>query len=343
MVAHAGTLVAAVERAARDLDLPGRSVLVAVSGGIDSVSLFRALRDIAQRNPLKLLIGHVNHSLRGAESEADEAAVRGLAAEAAVPIHTARVDPHRLRAGRSSRARPTLEEAARRLRYDALRCMADAAHAERIATAHTANDQAETVLLRLLRGTGPDGLGGIPERSPDGRVVRPLLRVTREEVVSFARERGLSWREDRSNADLQHARNRLRKRWLPGLQDDFNPRLLRAIADLAEAQRRDSEWIDGLVESAASSRFSEAGRELRIERKDWDSLPEALARRVVRLALRRCGAGRDVSRTHLERALRFLKTARTGTQLELPGGLRLVCEPSEFRLTGSRVWLGGAC
>ena len=175
-------------------------------------------------------------------------------------------------------------------------------------------------------------LGGIPERSRNGRVVRPLLSVTRREIEGFARVRRLSWREDASNARLDYARNRLRHRWLPGLAREFNPQLLRAIANLAEAQRRDSEWIEVEVEREAGARLLEEGAWLVIDAKDWDSLPEALARRLARAALERCGAGRLVTRVHLERATRFLTSGRPGTAIELPGGLRLQRDARGFRL-----------
>ena len=217
--------------------------------------------------------------------------------------------------------------------------------AERIATAHTADDQAETVLLRLLRGTGPVGLGGIAETSPDGQVVRPLLAVSRADVHSYAKRHGLAWREDPSNANHRYARARLRHAWLPGLTRDFNPRLLRAIGDLAEAQRRESEWIGALVESEASRRFvwHEAGH-LCIEAKGWDpdTTPDALARRLARLALHRLGAGREVTRSHLDRMVRFLRTARPGRSLEIPLGLSLVRDARGFRL-GRHLPSGDGC
>jgi tRNA(Ile)-lysidine synthase len=325
-------LVAEISRAVRELRLQGCHVLVAVSGGIDSTALVHALRDLVEGEALKLSIGHVNHGLRGAESEADEAAVRALGTALGLRVHVAAADPKPLRVGRSSRDRPTLQEAARQVRYAALARLAEDAGAGRIATAHTADDQAETVLLRLLRGTGPDGLGAIPEQSPDGRIVRPLLRVSRAEVETFARERGLTWREDATNARLDYTRNRLRHRWLPGLVAEFNPQLLRAVGDLAEAQRRDSEWIATLVEREAASRISVEAPWLRIETKDWEALPEALARRLIRWALRRCGAGRSVSRVHLVRALAFARSSRVGARIELPGGIRLWRERDGVRM-----------
>jgi tRNA(Ile)-lysidine synthase len=272
---------------------------------------------------LKLAIGHVNHGLRGAQSDADEAAVAALAATLGVPARAARVDPVAARAAGPSRDRPTLQEAARALRYAALRRMAEDTAAVCIATAHTADDQAETVLLRLLRGTGPDGLAGIPERSPDGRIVRPLLRATRAEIERFAAERGLAWREDASNASGVYARNRLRNDWLPGLARAFNPRLLRALTGLAEAQRKDSEWIGSQVEREALERFGMQGDWLRIETEGWRDLPEALSFRLARRALDRCGGGRLASRRHLERMDAFLRRGALGRSLELPGELRL--------------------
>jgi len=284
---HRRMLIGETKRAVDALGLGGRSVLVAVSGGLDSTALA--------------------HALLG-------------------------VEPEQLRVGRSSRERPTLQEAARTLRYRALREMAVEGDCQHIATAHNANDQAETVLLRVFRGSGPDGLGGIPERSGDGVVVRPLLRVSRAEIEAYAAQRGFSWREDRSNRSLAYARNRLRLRWLPGLAGDFNQQLLMAVGNLAEAQRRDSEWIGALVEREAATRFTPEGGWLRTRAEGWDELPDALARRLARWGLRRCGGERDTTRVHLERMLAFLRTARSGARLELPGGTRLERDREGFRL-----------
>lgn len=325
-------LIRDVSAAVVRLGLARRKILVAVSGGLDSTALAQALHLLAQKFSLKLAIGHVNHGLRGRESDADQAAVRGLAEALGLAVCTARADPASLREGRSSRDRPTPQEAARLLRYRALDTMAREVGADVIATAHTADDQAETVMLRLLRGTGPDGLAGIPERSPDGRIVRPMLRVERAEIRQFAQQQALRWREDSSNRNVSYARNRLRLRWLPGLAQDFNPRLLRAIGSLAEAQREDSEWIAAQVEREVAWRFGVEGGWLRIEAKDWQATPEALARRLVRWALIECGRGRDVSRVHLERMLDFLRSGRPGTHIELPGGLRLERDAVNFRM-----------
>jgi tRNA(Ile)-lysidine synthase len=331
-----------VERAVARLGLEGRRLLVAVSGGLDSVTLAHVLREISERRRLELAIAHVNHGLRGAESEADQALVEALGAKLGLRVLVERVAPEGLRRGGPSRDRPTLQEAARELRYAALGRMAEAVGAAHVATAHTLDDQAETVLLRLLRGSGPDGLGGIPERSADGRVVRPLLGVTRAEIERYAAARALAWREDASNASRAYARNRLRLDWLPGLARAFNPRLLRALADLAEAQRRDSEWIEAEVEREAVERLAVEGAWLRIEVAGWRDLPAALSRRLARRALQGCGAGRLVSRRHLERVDAFLRRGRAGRAIELPGGLRLVRDRAGARLGPVRGAASGA-
>jgi tRNA(Ile)-lysidine synthase len=322
------------------LDCRGRRVLIAASGGVDSTVLVHGVHALAAALRVEPVLAHVHHGLRGADADADEAFVRSLGATLGVPVLARRVAPRALRAAGPSRARPTLQEAARRLRYDALFEMAAAAGAERVATAHTLDDQAETVLLRLLRGSGPAGLGGIPERSPDGRVVRPLLGVPRAEIERFARARGLVWREDASNRDPAYARARLRRDWLRGLGEAFNPRWLRAVGDLAEAQRRESEWILPLVEREAALRLAPDGAGWTLACAGWDGLPVALARRLARRALVEAGAGRDVTRTHLERMLAFLARARTGATLELPGGLRLVRERRRVRICPGPVQRG---
>ena len=317
-------------------------MLVAASAGLDSTVLAHALATAPRRLRIDVALGHVHHGLRGAEADADADAVASLGAKLGVPVLVRRVNPRARRAGGSSRARPTLQEAARELRYAALREMARELGASRIATAHHADDQAETVLLRLLRGTGPDGLAGIPERSSDGVLVRPLLRIPRDALRRYAEAHGLAWREDSSNASPRYARNRLRARWIPALAADFNPRLLRVLADLAEAQRRDTEWIATAVTREADARFSREGAWLRIDATGWDALPEAAARRLAREALVRSGAGRHATRAHLERMQRFLCAARTRSVLELPSGLRLVRERQGFRL-GPSVAPEGAC
>ena len=345
----------ALRHAVRDLQLEGQHVLIAASGGVDSTVLLEGMNQIAEAEGLKISVAPVNHGLRGAESDGDEVAVSRRAAGLGLRFSSSRVDPHRLREGGSKRARPTLQEAARMCRYAALEEIARAHGADCIATAHNLDDQAETVLMRLLRGASPSALGGIPERSSDGTVVRPLLAVSRAEIEAFARDQGLEWREDASNASDAYTRNRLRHHWIPGLATEFNPQLLRSLARLAESQRRDSEWIEDLVELKAQefwrvwdcdepeSPVVGPGLQLRLE--GWAELPEALALRLAARAMRDLGAGRDISRVHLMRLWRFLASQKlaTGAELELPGGLRLIRARDGFRMGWVEVDGQGSC
>ncbi len=332
-----------VAEALRAQGLAGAHVLAAVSGGIDSVVLLDALLAVRRPLGLRISVAHVHHGLRGEEADEDARFVERLAAARGLAVASARVDPQAIRRTGPSRQRPTLEEAARRLRAEALRKFCAELGADVIATAHHADDQAETVLLRLLRGSGPDGLGGIAERSPDRAVVRPLLAVPRSAIEAYARAAGLRWREDASNFDRAFARNRVRHDWLPALDAAFAPGLLQRIADLAEAQRRDTEWIAGEVASAAARLIRREENGLRLERDGWDELPEALARRLARHALQLAGSGRDVSRVHLGRMLGQLRRPRSGTVLELPGSLVLRCDAGGFRLAHCGRGAAGAC
>jgi tRNA(Ile)-lysidine synthase len=315
--------------------LAGRHVLVAVSGGIDSVTLLHALSLVRESAELRLGVAHVHHGLRDGSADLDESLVAALAAQHGLGFESARIDPQRSREGIAQRARPTLQEAARRLRYEALEGLREKAGADCIVTAHHLGDQAETVLWRLLRGTSPDGLAGIPPVSRSGRLVRPLLGVERVDIEAFARSEALRWREDESNESDAYTRNRLRRHWLPGLSADFNPQLLRAVGKLAEAQRRDSAWIARAVAEAWPDWIEPEGGDLLLRLAGWGELPDALSHRLIERAVRALGGGRDQSRTHIERALAFLSAPERhegGRSLELPGGLRLVRESKAWRL-----------
>jgi tRNA(Ile)-lysidine synthase len=330
-----GALSARLREAAQRLGLGGQGVLVAVSGGVDSTVLLHGLAALAGELDLRLAVGHVNHGLRGAESDGDEALVADCAKRLALPFAARRVAPLALRGARPHRARPTLQEAARALRRAALAELADERGCAWIATAHTLDDQAETVLMRLLRGASPAGLSGIPERAADGRTVRPLLGTSRAEIERYARERGLVWREDASNRDVRYGRGRLRQLGLARIAEAFNPAWLRAIANLAEAQREESAWIDETVAREAARCLRISAEVVVVDRTAFRGLPEALARRVARSALRALGGGRDLSRLHLLRSLAFVRDAEPGSALDLPSGLRLRAGRSECLLSRS--------
>ena len=216
------------------LFLPGQHVGVAVSGGADSVFLLHALHELAPRWNLRLSVVHVEHGIRGAASRQDAEFVRSLAAEYALPFH--------LQEANILAAGGNLEQEARRTRHAFFHQLIQDQQADRIATGHTRSDQAETVLYRVLRGSGLTGLAGVLPITSEG-LVRPLLAFTRQEVRAWLTERGYLWREDATNQDLSLQRNKIRNEILPNLQSQFNPQLEDALANLAIlAQDEEAYW-----------------------------------------------------------------------------------------------------
>ncbi|MEE3328823.1 MAG: tRNA lysidine(34) synthetase TilS [Myxococcota bacterium] len=331
-------LIEDVERAIGNFDLKGRRILVAVSGGVDSTVLLRALVELIAKQDLQLAVGHVQHGLRGEASRLDQEAVLRAAQSYGLSAHVAEANPQPLRDQQSGRDRRTLQEAAREVRSRALRRMAEDWGADHIATAHNLDDQTETILMRLLRGTGPTGLQGIEHQSADGLLLRPLLSLPREQILEFASERDLSWREDASNDGDAYTRNRLRHHWIPGLRDEFNPQMLRAVGRLADAMQEEESWIR-LTVTEVSERMTKkledsAGSGLVWSEKGWEELPNGLALRVIRSGLHELGRGRDVTRVHLQRVVDFLcrNDVETGRCIELPGGDRVVRTATGYRL-----------
>lgn len=259
---------------------PGLGV-VAVSGGADSVALLRALHATGAH----VAVAHVNHQLRGVESDADEAFVRDLCAALAVPFHLRSADVAGLAGGAN------LESTARRVRYEFFAELAYELGAAWIATAHTADDQAETVLHRLIRGTGLQGLRGIAaERSAEGVTLhRPLLAVTRADILAYLAEIGQPYRTDRTNADTAFTRNRIRHELLPLLKS-FNPEIVNALAHLAEHANEAHEVITAAAaELLARAECPRAANAVILDVAALGSAPRGLARVALRLVWEREG------------------------------------------------------
>jgi tRNA(Ile)-lysidine synthase len=288
-VADAATrLVERVRRGLAPLEGVGRGVVVAVSGGPDSVALLRA----ALAAPFPVVAAHLNHGLRGAESDGDEAFVAELcAALAATGVPALSFVSRRLDAAAEARAAgANLEATARRLRYEWLAEVARAAGAAWVATGHTADDQAETVLHRLLRGTGLQGLRGVAGRrdlAPGVGLVRPLLQTTRAEVRAYLESLGQPFRVDSSNSDLTRMRNRIRHELLPHLAARYNPAVASVLARLAA--QADERFRD--EEAAAAALLAAAERPRAGGLLVFDAaLLAAAPRRLVRAALRQAWA-----------------------------------------------------
>jgi tRNA(Ile)-lysidine synthase len=262
---------------------PGARVVAAVSGGADSVCLLHVLAALGPGTGFQLAgVAHFNHQLRGAESDEDECFVAQLAQKLGVPLYRASAGAPAL-AGNLEPG--NLEQTLRRARREFFAALLGARKADCIALGHTRDDQAETVLFRLLRGSGLAGMAGILPVTAEG-FVRPLLGSTRAEVERFLRDRGIPWREDASNRDPRFARNRIRHRLLPQLEREWNPRLREALAHVADLAYEEERWWAQQTGSAARSYLKPTPHGIEIQVGELAARPRAQARRLVREAIR---------------------------------------------------------
>ena len=290
-------------------------VLVALSGGSDSVALLLLLRELEQAGELTVVgVAHLNHGLRP-EAEGDEQFCRALAEEIGIPF---RSDLANVRA-RAEASGTSIEDAGRQARYEFFHCVADELKADTIATGHTKDDQAETFLLRLLRGAGPRGLGGIYPRV--GRVVRPLLEISRDELRAYLASLDQPFREDATNADVSIPRNRVRHELLPLLRDRFSPSIQDVLAREAWIARQDEDRLEQEAIDLASSIVlrREAGDAVELDRGALITLHPAIAVRVARLALHQAAPTRFVGFDQIERLLEFARQPDERGTLSLPG------------------------
>jgi len=291
----------------------GECVVVGLSGGADSVALLHVLAGLARHRGFAVVAAHLDHGLRP-ESAADAAFCRDLCLTLGVPFRTRRAD-----VGARRRAEGGgLEEAARRERQAFLRAVEEEQGASWIALAHTRDDQAETVLLRLLRGAGSLGLSAMRPRAGD--LLRPMLGLSRRDVLDHLAERSLSWREDASNADLAIARNRVRHELIPYLERHFNPAVRESLARSAALLGEDADVL------AAVSGDAMTVTALR-------TAPRAVARLTVRRALQAAGGLRGVGLKHVDAIVDLAATeAPSGRRVALPGGREAVFHFDEIRI-----------
>lgn len=315
-------------RRSADRLIRGRgAILAAVSGGGDSVALLHLLDRFARRLSVPVTVAHLDHALRRG-SGADRRFVERLARELGRTCISDRRDVRALR-----RKCESPEEAARRVRRGFLLESARASDCACIATGHTLDDQAETILMRLLRGAGPTALTGMAESGP-GPFVRPLLDLERSDLRAYLDRRGAPFRDDPSNRDLRFDRNRVRRLVIPFLADALNPRAARHLVQAGRRLREDSEHLDHMAEVALEelSRHDRAGG-VALDALRLADLAPPVGRRLVRLALERAGA--DPRRIHTRHVEALIELARggNGRSAHLPTGV-------SARRRGKLLWLG---
>ena len=318
----------------------GERVAVAVSGGADSVALLLLLLELRKPLGIVLSVVHFNHRIRGKASDADEKFVANLARKHGLAVHIGRSDV----ATKAKQDKTNLEDTARRARYEFFAELAEKEHLNKVAVAHTADDQAETVLAHILRGTGLAGLGGIHPVA--GRVVRPLLGLRRAELRAYLRSRKQTWREDATNRDITRMRARIRKKLLPILEKQFQPGIVEHLTTLAELAREDEAFLDALVAERAKRCverttgsatirvldllcFGEKG-EFITENSESTGRTEgadknlAIRRRMVRWIVKEVKprAG-QVRAEHVRAVLELAQRGENGKRLPLPGGLEV--------------------
>ena len=328
----------------------GERVGVGVSGGADSVALLLLLLELREKLGIVVSVAHLNHKLRAKASDADEQFVAKLAAKHGLVFHGESVDV----AARAKREKANLEDAARRTRYEFFAKLVTEGKLDRVAVAHTADDQAETVLAHILRGTGLAGLGGIHPRTES--VVRPLLGARRAELRKYLRSKKQKWREDATNRDTARMRARIRKKLLPLLEKEFQSGVVEHLALLAEFAREDEEFLDLLARERCEELVTTTGDETRISSRDLlrpmrrksmqarqlesaedtnktEEKCAALTKRMLRRLIeeKKSGTG-QITAQHIAAVMELTRHGNSGKLVQLPGGVDVRREREELVL-----------
>lgn len=312
--------------------VPGERVAVAVSGGADSVALLHLLLEIREQIGIVLSVAHFNHKLRGKDSDADEKFVRKLAAEHGLEFFVAQEDI----AARAKRERGNLEEVARKARYGFFETLVREERVAKIAVAHTADDQAETVMAHILRGAGLAGLAGIHPQA--GAVFRPLLGVRREDLRKYLREKHQRWREDATNLDTKRMRARIRQKLMPLLKKNFQPLVVEHLCQLAELARDDEAYLDSQVSDWRKSLAQESPHEVRVALADLLAGPKALQARLLRQIVQRSKPrGGQLSAIHVAAVLELAAQKDSGKALHLPGGVEVRRDRDSMRFRATEL------
>ena len=251
-------------------------ILIAYSGGVDSTGLLKLLLELREGWSFELFLGHFNHKLRHTADE-DEQFVKRMAQKYSLPIFVGSKDVRSY-----ARAKKlNIEEAGRKLRYDFLKKAALKIGGAKIATGHTKTDQAETFLMRLMRGSGLRGLAGIFPLV-EGTIIRPLIQVEHKDIEAYLKGKGIEFRIDESNLDRRFLRNRIRLDLIPYIQENFEPEIVSSLGRIASIIREEDSLLEKIAQETTKKAISKKNNQISLEVKPLSSLPRAMARRVVR-------------------------------------------------------------
>ena len=300
---------------------PGDSVLAAVSGGSDSVALTHILITIAGEYPFQLAIAHLNHCLREGDSDRDADFVAALARKFDLPFYLEKKDVRAIQ----RRRRLSLEEAARQVRYEFFDAVASKDGFNKIAMGHHSDDNAELVLMNLLRGSGPLGLSGIaPVRNH--KFVRPLIRLNRSQILDYISEKKLDFVTDASNTDLAYRRNQIRQHLIPELKKSYNPAIVDSLNRLGEILQAEDQWLDETLEPVFNeSVLNRTSHRISLAIPGVNGMDLAAARRIIRKAI--FSVKQDLRRItflHVDAVIELVKRDQACGSLDLPGGVRVV-------------------
>lgn len=299
---------------------PDDSVLVGVSGGPDSVALLHLLLILAPRFSISLGVAHLNHCLREKDSEHDAEFVASLAKKLDLPLYIYKEDVREYQ----HKHKLSLEEAARHVRYAFYNNVAEKNDYNKIALGHHSDDNAELVLMYLFRGSGPLGISGMPPVR-DEKIVRPLIKLTRSEIINYLNKNGIKYVSDKTNKDIRHLRNRIRHHLIPLLKKSYNPRIIESLNRLALIMRCEDEWIEDAINHIyQNSVLNLKEDKIVLSVPKLDSIHPAIKRRIIRKAIEKIkGNLRRITYLHINNAITLLQSGPTYGSLDLPDRIRV--------------------
>lgn len=297
----------------------GDRVLAAVSGGADSVCMLHILSSLKKELNIEIFCAHLNHGLRGDAADSDERFVSELCKKLKIKFFSKRVNVAEI----ATENKQTVEEAGRNARYKFFAEICEKHKINKTATAHNKNDNAETVLMRVLRGTGTDGLGGIPYVREDG-VIRPLINVSRKEIEDYCRDNALDFCTDATNADNDYTRNKIRNELLPYLAREFNVEIVESLTRLAENVGKDANFVNGYAERLYDRLCSPLPNKkpVSLHIESLRLVDKAIISRLIRIAADKAVMGVKLEKKHVDDIL-SLMDKQTGAAVDLPKGLRV--------------------